>query len=117
MTPEERARERGIDLATVTDEFLEAIRSRQSSSRFGRELFRLTDAEIDVRLGKGLSPQEDEVMLLTASGYSSKDIATALELGFETVKEYKKRAFHKLAAVNAPHAVAVWFLRQVREGK
>lgn len=47
-----------------------------------------------------LSPRERQVMRLVAEGKSSKEIATLLDLGVETVRGYRKTLMKKLGVTN-----------------
>ncbi len=49
---------------------------------------------------RGLSPREVQVLKLVAEGKSSKEIATALELGLETIRSYRKTMMRKLGVNN-----------------
>ncbi len=48
-----------------------------------------------------LSPRESQVMRLIAQGMTSKEIASALDLGVETVRSYRKTLMKKLGVNNA----------------
>ena len=52
-----------------------------------------------------LTPKEHEVLQLLARNYTNKEIATALEMGEETVKWHLKKIFSKLEAGSRRHAV------------
>ena len=54
---------------------------------------------------KLLTPKEGEILQLLARNYSNKEIATALEMGEETVKWHLKKVFSKLEAGSRKHAV------------
>lgn len=47
-------------------------------------------------LGQGLSPREVEVMQLCAKGYKHKEVAFALEISTQTVKNHLSTAYRKL---------------------
>ncbi len=47
-----------------------------------------------------LSPRERQVMRMVAEGKSSKEIATLLDLGVETVRGYRKTLMKKLGVTN-----------------
>jgi DNA-binding NarL/FixJ family response regulator len=49
---------------------------------------------------EGLSRREVQVLRLVAEGKSSKEIATALDLGLETVRSYRKTMMKKLGVNN-----------------
>ena len=48
-----------------------------------------------------LSPRELQVMRLVAEGHTSKEIATLLHLGLQTVRSYRKTLMRKLGVTNA----------------
>jgi DNA-binding NarL/FixJ family response regulator len=50
---------------------------------------------------ESLSPRESQVMRLIAQGLTSKEIASALTLGVETVRSYRKTLMKKLGVTNA----------------
>jgi DNA-binding CsgD family transcriptional regulator len=54
---------------------------------------------------KLLTPKEREILQLLARSYSNKEIATALEMGDETVKWHLKKIYTKLEAGSRKHAV------------
>jgi LuxR family quorum sensing-dependent transcriptional regulator len=56
--------------------------------------------------GAGLTPRELAVLRLLSSGKRLRDIATALELGEETVRSHLKKAQAKLGVHDRTHAVA-----------
>jgi DNA-binding NarL/FixJ family response regulator len=47
-----------------------------------------------------LSPRELQVMRLVAEGKTSKEIATLLDLGLQTVRSYRKTMMKKLGVTN-----------------
>jgi DNA-binding NarL/FixJ family response regulator len=49
---------------------------------------------------KGLSPRERQVLRLVADGQTSKDIATMLDLGLQTVRTYRKTLMKKIGVTN-----------------
>ena len=53
------------------------------------------DPSIPVLLDR-LSPREQQVLRLVAAGKTSKDIATMLELGLQTVRTYRKTLMKKI---------------------
>ena len=53
-----------------------------------------------------LTPKEGEVLLLLSNNMSNKEIARAMDIGFETVKWHIKNLSGKLQACNRKHAVA-----------
>jgi DNA-binding NarL/FixJ family response regulator len=50
---------------------------------------------------ESLSPRELQVMRLVAEGHTSKEIATLLHLGLQTVRSYRKTLMRKLGVTNA----------------
>lgn len=56
---------------------------------------------------KPLSDQERKVLHLMACGYTIGQIARLLRISYYTAEDYRRRAFEKLGAVSAPHAVAL----------
>jgi DNA-binding NarL/FixJ family response regulator len=49
---------------------------------------------------EGLTPREIQVLRLVADGRTSKEIATALDLGLETVRSYRKTMMKKIGVNN-----------------
>ena len=47
-----------------------------------------------------LTRREQEVLRLVASGQTSKEVATELNLGVETIRTYRKTLMRKLGAAN-----------------
>ena len=54
-----------------------------------------------------LTPRETEIMTWTALGKTRRDIAGALNLSDETVKDHLERACQRLGALNKTHAVTI----------
>lgn len=54
-----------------------------------------------------LTPRETEIMTWTALGKTRRDIAGALNLSDETVKDHLERACLRLGALNKTHAVTI----------
>ena len=50
----------------------------------------------EVTVGVDLSPREEDVIRLTASGHSNKSVAAALGVGVKSIETYKARAMEKL---------------------
>ena len=50
--------------------------------------------------GRGLTQRQSEVVVLAAEGLSNREIAAALFLGTETVKDYLSQAFARLGVRN-----------------
>jgi two-component system NarL family response regulator len=64
-------------------------------------------AKLAVRIGdKELSPREQDVLLLLASGRSNKEIGALLSISETTVKSHVKGLFAKLKVVSRTEAVA-----------
>ncbi|MBK5290938.1 MAG: response regulator transcription factor [Acidobacteriia bacterium] len=55
----------------------------------------------------GLSPREVQVLKMVAEGKSSKEIATALALGLETIRSYRKTMMRKLGVNNVAGLIHV----------
>jgi DNA-binding NarL/FixJ family response regulator len=49
---------------------------------------------------EGLSPRERQVLRLVAEGHTSKDIASMLDLGLQTVRTYRKTLMKKIGVTN-----------------
>lgn len=54
----------------------------------------------------GLSPREREVAILTARGFSAKEIGRQLELSYRTVETHRARLLEKFDARKLPELVA-----------
>jgi len=52
------------------------------------------------RMAAGLTPREAEVLRLVAEGHTSKDIASMLDLGLQTVRTYRKTLMKKIGVTN-----------------
>lgn len=52
--------------------------------------------DVEIRQGVELSERENEVLRLTAAGYSHKEIATHLNISVKSVETYKARGMEKL---------------------
>jgi DNA-binding NarL/FixJ family response regulator len=61
----------------------------------------------------GLSGRESEVLELLAQGFSDKEIAVRLDIGFTTVRSHVARVFEKLHVRSRVEA-ATWFVRSSR---
>jgi two-component system response regulator DevR len=57
---------------------------------------------------ESLSPQEQRVLALVASGKTNKEIAIVLELSEKTVKNYLNNIFQKLQVSRRAHAAAIF---------
>jgi two-component system response regulator NreC len=104
-----KARARGYLLkrAGIAD-LIEALRAVAGggsylSPQISSALFhRLQNGEERIRRpGSDLSPRESQVMRLVAQGLTSKEIASTLDLGVETVRSYRKTLMKKLGVNNA----------------
>lgn len=71
----------------------------------GRDPGALTSVEAPQAPIRLLTPKEQEVLQLLARNYTNKEIASALEMGDETVKWHLKKIFSKLEAGSRKHAV------------
>ncbi|MEN6532904.1 MAG: response regulator transcription factor [Bryobacteraceae bacterium] len=69
-----------------------------------RLLSRIKRGETEPKAGtsqlEGLTPRELQVMRLVAEGRTSKEIATLLDLGLQTVRSYRKSMMKKLGVNN-----------------
>ena len=63
---------------------------------------------------KQLSPRETEILELIASGFIYKEIASKLDIGFETVRTYVKNIYEKLHIRSRAEAV-VYFTKHPKE--
>lgn len=54
-----------------------------------------------------LSAREREVVVLTARGYSNKEIASQLDISVKTVETYKARSLHKLGLTSRAELVGL----------
>src|SRR5438552_3491109 len=55
----------------------------------------------------GLSPREQQVLRLVAEGRTSKEIATMLDLGLQTVRTYRKTLMKKIGVTNIANLTQV----------
>lgn len=60
-----------------------------------------------------LSPREQQVLDLAASGLTDEQIAWHLHLSENTVDTYMRRIFDKLGANSRPNAVALAFINNI----
>ncbi|MCH2595967.1 MAG: response regulator transcription factor [Pirellulales bacterium] len=99
------------------DEFLTAIRSASSGEAIWtrEELRRVTGAlstpHIAVDLEVPLTKRESEVLKQLALGLSNKEIALALSISYETVKEHVQHILRKVGVSDRTQA-AVWAVRK-----
>lgn len=66
-------------------------------------LSRIQRGDLEVKTAgplEGLSPREVQVLRLVAEGRTSKEIATMLELGLQTVRTYRKTMMRKIGVTN-----------------
>lgn len=75
----------------------------------------MTTGVASARFGMELSPRETQVMLLTCSGMTQREIAEEIGVSFETVNVYRDKAKLKLGARNICHAV--WLYAQQTKGE
>ena len=98
-------------------ELLRSIRAAASGERqWSREdLRRLTGRWGSSRLAGDssvpLTPREQQVLDQLAAGLTNKEIAQALEISYETVKEHVQHILRKIGVVDRTQA-AVWAVRQ-----
>jgi len=80
--------------------------ARDSSTRSSRsEVLR-----INQRLGL-LTRRELEVMSLVVEGYSSKEIASQLDVSFKTVEAHRAKIMRKMEARSVPHLIRMSLMR------
>jgi DNA-binding CsgD family transcriptional regulator len=63
-----------------------------------------------------LSPRQQEILALIASGLSNRDIGSQLSLTTGTVKQHLNGIFAKIGVSNRTSAAALWRDSQVQEG-
>jgi DNA-binding NarL/FixJ family response regulator len=94
---------------------IEAIESATSSrpSRVRRPAHRLTGNldEVDVRVEVALTDREQQVLVKLAEGLTNKEIAQALDISYETVKEHVQHILQKVGVTDRTQ-VAVWGVRR-----
>jgi len=61
-----------------------------------------------------LSAREQEVLALLAKGFSYKEIASQLNIGYDTVHNYIRRVYEKLRVRSRGEAVAKYFQQSPR---
>lgn len=71
----------------------------------------IEDTERPENLGAPLTPREFDVLRQLSFGLSNKEIALALEISYETVKEHVQHVLRKLDAKDRTEA-AVWIVRR-----
>lgn len=87
---------------TAADELLRAIRAVSGGGLYldpavaGKALPDAASVSGPAGGDDGLSPREEDVLRLTARGFSNKEIAGRLEIGTKSVETYKSRAIEKL---------------------
>lgn len=102
---------------TSRDKLLEAIRmAAQGQSAWTRdELRRVTGALATPRLAADvevpLTQRESEVLRQLAYGLTNKEIALALHISYETVKEHVQHILRKIGVTDRTQA-AVWAVRK-----
>jgi DNA-binding NarL/FixJ family response regulator len=98
------------------DELTHAIKAASTGERTWtrEELRRMTGTVVASRLGTdlevSLTPRENDVLRHMAKGLANKEIAEALRISTETVKEHVQNIFHKIGATCRTQA-AVWAIR------
>lgn len=99
------------------DELLQAIRTVASGQEAWtrRELRRYTGALATPRVASdvevSLTQRESEVLAKMATGQTNKEIAQALQISYETVKEHVQHILRKLGVTDRTQA-AVWAVRK-----
>ncbi|MGC1274539.1 MAG: response regulator transcription factor [Planctomycetaceae bacterium] len=97
--------EKPISDQVLLDHIQRAI-ARDSSTRTGRgELLK-----IGQRLSL-LTRREQEVMSLVVEGYSSKEIASLLNVSFKTVEAHRAKIMRKMEARSVPHLIRMSLMR------
>ncbi len=86
---------------TDRQELVKAIKTVSSGQKYfvheaQHEIFMAAVGERTALAHDALSPRELEILLLTAQGRSSADIAQSLRIGASTVDSYKRRILRKL---------------------
>ncbi len=66
----------------------------------------MSEAEVKAR---GLTPREEEIMGLVADGLMDREIATALGISAQTIKNHLTKIYTRLSARNRAHAVFIMF--------
>ncbi|MCC6977948.1 MAG: response regulator transcription factor [Candidatus Melainabacteria bacterium] len=110
----------------TTEELIHAIRSVAKGGTYIDPMLaeklaaplRKKGADRDAKIADSeLSEREEEVLRLTAQGYSSKEIAEQLNVGRKSVETYKLRAMEKLGLESRTeivrHAVARGWLHDI----
>jgi DNA-binding NarL/FixJ family response regulator len=98
------------------DELIHAVTSAvagEAPSRAGqlrRMVGQMARRDADPTLGVSLTPRETQVLRLITLGLANQEIADALEISVETVKEHVQNLLRKLS-VNDRTQAAVWALR------
>jgi DNA-binding NarL/FixJ family response regulator len=70
----------------------------------------MANKELPADAGVALTPRETQVLRLVAMGLSNREIADALEISVETVKEHVQNLLRKVDLADRTQA-AVWALR------
>ncbi len=70
----------------------------------------MSEAEVKAR---GLTPREEEIMGLVADGLMDREIATALGISAQTIKNHLTKIYTRLSARNRAHAVFIMFCSSV----
>ncbi len=96
----------GMSPPEVRDAARKVLRmARASPTR--RDLGRLkSGARRDARIACALSARESEILLFLADGFTSKEMATRLDLAEGTVRAYRKNLYRKLNASTRASAIA-----------
>lgn len=62
---------------------------------------------------QGLTQRQIRVLELAAAGLTRKEIALAMSLGEETIRNHLSRARYRLSAKNTPHAIAIAMRKRI----
>lgn len=63
-----------------------------------------------------LTEKEAKVVMMTAQGYTTAEIAKAYYNSVETIKHQKKHIIYKMQGRNMTHCVALYFERLLEDG-
>ena len=85
--------------------------SPRRSSALGRMTGAMANREVPIDATLPLTPRETQVLRHVAMGLSNKEIADALEISVETVKEHVQNMLRKVS-LNDRTQAAVWAIRQ-----
>jgi DNA-binding NarL/FixJ family response regulator len=106
-----------LDKSATRDEIADAVRQAASGATlWSREGLRrvsgaLAGPQAAMDLEVPLTKRESEVLKQLALGLSNKEIAQALSISYETVKEHVQHILRKLSVADRTQA-AVWAVRK-----